>query len=362
MGKVWKLSGKHIWLLKGKTVHPRKLTCNLEIFPSKRRNIDPNYYFVVPCYFSGMYLQGPRASHVIFKSTVPISMIDWVSQKSKSKKKVILNSSSHISLQPFITGIYSIQSYIYWVDDHDIYSYFNMTYMHIWMFPKIVGFPPNHPIFNRCFPLIYKPSILGEKNPLFLVQHPYIHAMGLCFKIRNHHNGASKRCESTKAWPGRRRDGWPVDASCLMELCVSVENKENTLGKLADIPNTKKHMKKKTKHANMLEFCPYNQNPISTYAQLFARSAPYLFNVCNLRLCTSYFTLTKNRTEHVFMSSTVNGLVHVQPAPAMAKPGPRACALLRRCPWKKTSLIRPYQGTRVVDIRGGDLSGGNRSP
>ena len=36
----------------------------------------------------------------------------------------------------------------------------------IWMFPKIGGFPPNHPIFNRetCH---YNSSILGE-TPLFL--------------------------------------------------------------------------------------------------------------------------------------------------------------------------------------------------
>ena len=41
----------------------------------------------------------------------------------------------------------------------------------IWVFPKIGGFfPPNHPIFNRDFPL-FAPSILGEK-PYFW-KHPY---------------------------------------------------------------------------------------------------------------------------------------------------------------------------------------------
>ena len=34
-----------------------------------------------------------------------------------------------------------------------------------WVFPKIVVFPPNHPLKNRGFPL-FSPSILGE-NPIF---------------------------------------------------------------------------------------------------------------------------------------------------------------------------------------------------
>ena len=37
--------------------------------------------------------------------------------------------------------------------------------------PKIVVFPPNHPFVHRL--VHYKASILGGKNHLFLVQHPY---------------------------------------------------------------------------------------------------------------------------------------------------------------------------------------------
>ena len=203
---------------------------------------------------------------------------------------------------------------------------------------------------------------MGEKHPYFWFNtHIYmpwgcVSKSGTTTTVHQNAAKAPRRDQAAEEMDGQ----WTPHVwwSCVYLLKI----KKTPWGNWPTYQTQKKHMKKKTKHANMLEFCPYNQNPISTYAQLFARSAPYLFNVCNLRLCTSYFTLTKNRTEHVFMSSTVNGLVHVQPAPAMAKPGPRACALLRRCPWKKTSLIRPYQGTRVVDIRGGDLSGGNRSP
>ena len=42
----------------------------------------------------------------------------------------------------------------------------------IWMFPKIVVFfHPNHPMFNRGFPL-FSPSILGCSPPYFW-KHPY---------------------------------------------------------------------------------------------------------------------------------------------------------------------------------------------
>ena len=33
----------------------------------------------------------------------------------------------------------------------------------IWVFPKIVGFPPNHPMFNRVFPYFHHP--FWGKNP-----------------------------------------------------------------------------------------------------------------------------------------------------------------------------------------------------
>ena len=42
----------------------------------------------------------------------------------------------------------------------------------IWMFPKIVGFPPNSSHFNWVFH--YKPSILGE-TPLFFFGNTHIH-------------------------------------------------------------------------------------------------------------------------------------------------------------------------------------------
>ena len=45
----------------------------------------------------------------------------------------------------------------------------NKRIQQIWMFPKIMGFPPNHPWINRVFH--YKPSILGY--PYFW-KHPYI--------------------------------------------------------------------------------------------------------------------------------------------------------------------------------------------
>ena len=41
----------------------------------------------------------------------------------------------------------------------------------IWVFPKIGVGPPSHPFVHRVFH-DFKPSILGDKFPLFLVQHP----------------------------------------------------------------------------------------------------------------------------------------------------------------------------------------------
>ena len=42
----------------------------------------------------------------------------------------------------------------------------------IWGFPKIVGFPPNHPIKRQGFPIIYKPSILGDFHPIIFWETP----------------------------------------------------------------------------------------------------------------------------------------------------------------------------------------------
>ena len=68
----------------------------------------------------------------------------------------------------FLGRFYGIPFFMGEVKLHaNIYIY---IYIYIYMygcFPKIVGFPPNHPFFHRVFFPLFSPSILGE-TPLFL--------------------------------------------------------------------------------------------------------------------------------------------------------------------------------------------------
>ena len=43
----------------------------------------------------------------------------------------------------------------------------------LWVFPKIVVFTPNHPMFNRVWNHYVHHPFWGGSTPLFLVQHPY---------------------------------------------------------------------------------------------------------------------------------------------------------------------------------------------
>ena len=65
----------------------------------------------------------------------------------------------------------------------------------IWMFPKIVGFPPNHPLKNSGVPL-FSPSILGC-FPLFLVQHPY-NTVVIVYNHRGCPHWGSRHCEASE--------------------------------------------------------------------------------------------------------------------------------------------------------------------
>lgn len=148
----------------------------------------------------------------------------------------------------FLTRIYTAYSLIYWVDDHDIFIPY-MTYMHI-----------------------------------------YIHAMGCVSKLgttTEHQNAAAPRRDHA----AEEMDGqWTPHVDGVVGF---VKNKEH-LGEIDWHTKQKINIWKKTKHARILSL---QANPVSTLCTATCTVCPYLFNVCNLRLCMSYFTLTVQKTE-----------------------------------------------------------------